>query len=1003
MKKYILLLAVIAASINAFADGWSISGKVIGKDTFEPISMVAVRLMKADSSFVTGMATSDQGIFILKPEKGGNYILKLSSMGYKTVYRNVTLDSKQKTVALGSIPFETNDVLLEGATITGKAAKVVLKEDTFVYNAAAYKVPEGAYLESLIEALPGIVIEDDGSISINGKTVSQIRVDGKDFFKGDNSVAMKNLPAEMVDKIKAYEKKSDYTEQTGIEDGNEETVLDLQLKAKLKRAWFSNVDLAAGNKDRYAGQLFANGMTENSRISLIGNMNNTNNRGFRGGRGGGGGLTATKRFGTDMFWNNGINQWKAKFFEIGGNLSFTHTNSDNSNQSNSETFLTSGKSTFSNSTSKNFNRSNGFQASLNVRWNPDSLTTMQFRPNFNYNKSNGNSRSLSATFNSNPYDLTRSPLDSVFLSYTDPMLVNPALRDITVNRNNRQSLSENNNFSTGAEFNITRRLNKNGRSVSLRLAGNYSDSESKSFNLSDIYYYQTSKHTINNQYSVSPSKNWNYSARISYSEPLYMSADKDKNLTLQTSYNFEHRFQDQDRTLYQLDSLNGYGHLGIAPLYPIGHLPEGDSLLLAKNFENSRYATYIDDVHTINIGLRYFIKDKINFSFGARMQPQHTKLDYQKDKLDTVVTRSVFNISPDVRLRFNISKVSRVELRYRGNSNQPSMTNLLDITDSSDPLNISKGNPGLKPSWNNSLDAEYNNYIRSTQTSYSVRVNYSNTRNSISNAVIYDEQTGVRTSQPENINGNWNAGFNGTFNTSFSDESPFNFSSNTSYNFSNNVGFVSLNRQTSQKNTVRNTGIGERLRASYRKGLFEFGIYGNINYQHSRSELQKQANLDTYNFSYGGNLQYTTEFGLGITSDIGMNSRRGYSDASMNTNELLWNAQLSYSFLQGKKAVVMLQFYDILHRQSNISRTINAQMRRDSRTNAITSYFMLHFIYKFNFFMGEHGKIIFGRPGGKKDDDGRDNWGRGMGGPGMGGPGMGGGRGGWGGGGGGPR
>lgn len=950
MKRLYTLLAILCAVITATADSYSISGKIIDKQTNLPMQGVGVRLMNADSSYVTGMATSDLGIFIIRPEKPGNYILKISSVGYTALYHNITLNTTKKSAALGTMALEPNDISLKGATITAKVAKVEVKNDTFMYNASAYRVPEGAYLESLVDQLPGVEIDDDGAITINGKTVSQIRVDGKDFFKGDNSVAMKNLPADYVKKIKAYDKKSDYTEQTGIDDGNEETVLDLELKQKIKRAWNGNIDLASGNKDRYSAQAFGVGFTDNSRIALFGRANNVNSRGFGRRGGGSNGLTAQKGLGSHLFWNNGKKSLQNGYFEIGGGIRFNYTGTDRNSTQNSESFFGDGKSSFSNSGGKSLSSSNGFNTDLNIKWNPDSLTTMQFRPTFGYSKSDSRSTTRSATFNDDPYTLSASPLDSIFKDSGDPLNTDPELAGITVNRTSRQSMTNSSSLNYGGEMNITRRLNSKGRSISLSLNGNHSRSINRSFSLADIYYYQTTNHTVSNQYTSSPSKNWNYSARVSYSEPLA------KNLFLQSSYGYEHRFQDQDRNLYQLDSLDGFGRYGTTPSYPLGYLPSTDSLEIAKNIENSRYATYRDDIHSINLGVRY-VTNAINFNAGINMQPQRTKLNYKKGDLDTVVVRNVFHTSPYLFMKYNISKVSKVELRYNGYSSEPSMTNLLDITDTSDPLHITKGNPNLKPSWTNRLKAEYNDYFKSSMTSIDLDFNYSNTRNSISNAVSYDEVTGVSTTRPENINGNWNMRIGGGFNTSFKEDSPFSLSSRTNYRYTNSVGFVSLNNSNSQKSTTRNSSIFERIRASYRTGLFELSLNGHINYQHSTNRLQPQANLNTYNFSYTANLQYTSDFGLGISTNIGMESRRGYADASMNTNELIWNAQLSQSFLKGKSAVVTLQIYDILHRRSNVSRAITAYSRTDTRTNAINSYFMVHFIYKFKMFNGNDGRI----------------------------------------------
>ena len=981
----------------AHADSkWTISGKVADSETKEPLQMAGVRVMTPDSSYIAGEATSELGIFIIKPEKSGQMIVKISMVGYKTVYRNITLDKQNKSAALGTILLETDAVALKAATVTAHAAKVEVKEDTFVYNAAAYRVPEGSYLESLVEKLPGAVVDDSGNITINGKTVKQIRVDGKDFFKGDNSVAMKNLPADIVEKIQAYDKKSDYTEMTGIDDGNEETVIDIKLKQKLKRAWFGSLDLGAGTRNRYSDRLFANGKTENSRITFYGNMNNVG-RGFGGGgpgfRRGGNGLRASKAGGFNGFWNNGLKEREAHYFEFGGSINYSYTGTDNQTTSNSETFLTDSRSSFANSRSKSQSGGHSLNGNLRLEWNPDSLTSLRFSPNFSYSNSNSHSDRLAATFNADPYEVSDSPLDSIFRSLTDALDVPTALRAIAVNRNSRSSYSKSDNTNVGGELNVMRRFNKKGRNISFNASGSYSNSHSRSYSLNDIYYYQgNNNRRINNQYNVAPSTNWNYSLRLSYTEPLA------KNLYLQGSYQYQHKYQDQDRTLYQLDSLEGYGYGGVAPLYPMGYLPSEDSLLLAKSIENSRYATYHDDIHTINLGIRY-VTESINFNAGVNMEPQRTTLDYKKNLLDTTVVRNVFKIAPNVRLRYRFTKDSRLDLNYRGNSSQPSMTNLLDVIDNSDPLNITKGNPGLKPSWTNNFNASYNNYWRNTQSALRLRASYSNTQNSISSAVTYDEQTGVRTTRPENINGNWNASLFCLFSSSFSDDSPFSFHTASEYKYTNSVSFMSVGNASSQKNIMRTSNISESLRGSFRTGLFEFGLNGSIDYEHSNSKLQTRANLNTTTFAYGANVQYTTDFGLSLASDVSMNSRRGFSDDAMNTNELLWNAQISQTLTKNKAATISLQFYDILHRQSTISRSINAQMRSDSRSNAINSYVMLHLICRLNILGGENGRIKPGgdsnrRPGmeGGRPDGGERGGRGGFGGGGRGGFGGGGGR-----------
>jgi hypothetical protein len=345
------------------------------------------------------------------------------------------------------------------------------------------------------------------------------------------------------------------------------------------------------------------------------------------------------------------------------------------------------------------------------------------------------------------------------------------------------------------------------------------------------------------------------------------------------------------------------------------------------------------------------------------VQPQksHFIQDYQGLHADT--TRTVTNLAPTADFRWKISKVSQLRLTYRANSSQPSMTDLLDITDDSNPLNIRKGNPGLKPSFTQNLRLFYNNYIMNHQRSIMAHINFQTTRNSISNMVTYDEATGGRTTRPENINGNWNAFGMFMFNTAIDSTGFFNVNTFTTLRYANAVGYVSVDRfSDSQESTTRTTTIGERLAGSYRNDWIEFELNGSLEYMHARSVLQTNNNLDTWTFSYGANMMLTAPWGTQLSTGINMNSRRGYNDASMNTNELIWNAQLSQSFLRGNALTLMLQFYDILHQQSTFSRSITAMQRSDTEYNAITNYAMLHVVYKLNLFGGL--KARQGRPGG---------------------------------------
>ena len=943
-----LLLIVFALfATSAWAQKtYVISGKVIDRATRQPIEFATAQLLRSNKTMASGMSTDKAGGFTLKTTAAGKYTVKVSYVSYKTATREVTLSEKNDTVRLGTLELEPSAQALGEAVVSATQARVEQKEDTTVYNASAYRTPVGSTLEALVEQLPGVEVSDDGTITWNGKTVSEFLINGKDFFKGDTKIAMKNLPVELVSKLKAYDKKSDYTEQTGIDDGEETTVLDITTKKKLDASWVNNVDLGYGTKDRYTGRLFSTRFTERSRVSLYGSANNTSDRGFGGWRGGwGGGLTATKSAGADFYWENDKEKREKGRLELGGNVRYSYSGTDSQSKSNSENFLTAGQgSSFANSFNRSGSGTTNVNGAFRVEWHPDTLTMLMFRPSFSHSNSHSDGSSQSATFNDDPYaiDGIDSPLDSMLL---DDDALPAALKDIAVNRNVRNTLGESKSNSFDASLMLVRRLNSEGRNVSLRASAGYSKSTSRSFTDSRINYFQDNADTPYewlNQFSDNPSKNWNASVRAGYSEPIA------KNWHLQFNYQFSYRYSDSERALYEFSDYDVWSH-------PLGYIPSTvDSLMMVRDDQNSQYATYKYFTHRASVGIRYNTK-MIRFNAGIDFVPQKTVLAYNRpSQIDTTVTRHVFNVSPQVRLRYRFSDTGQLDIHYRGSASEPSMTDLLDIVDDSDPLNITRGNPGLKPSWENSLRVFFNNYITEKQQGMMAGLFVTQESNSISNAVSYDEETGVRTVRPENINGNWNARGNFMFNTGFGPEKTWTFSTFTNLGYTNAVGYVT-NDNINQKSTTRSLNVGENLNLAYRTSWFDVGLRGNVNYQHARNSLQTNANQDTWNFSYGLNGNVNLPWNMSISTDIRMNSRRGYSDNSMNTNELIWNAQIAQSFLKDNAATISLQFYDILQKQSNISRTINAQLRQDTWTNAINSYCMLHFIYRLNIFSGIKG------------------------------------------------
>ncbi len=957
MKKLLLLILMSVSVIQAMAQR-NITGKVLESDSQEPVAQTTVRLLKTDSTLVTGTLTNLDGLFRVKAPSAGNFIVQITCVGFKPYTKNVKVTA-DKDIALGTINLDPDAIMLKGATVTGQAAKVTLKEDTFVYNASAYRTPEGSVIEELVRKLPGAQVDDDGKITINGKEVKKILIDGKEFMTGDTKTAMKNLPTSIVERVKAYDQKSDLARVSGIDDGEEETVLDFGIKRGMNRGFMLNADLAAGTKKRYSGRIFAGMQSSDLKIFIPLSANNVNDMGFPGGGGGrfGGGrqgLTATKMAGFNL------NYEKKDRFKFDASIRWNHSDGDAVVRRSTEDFMSGTTSTFSNSVNSNLSRGNSWDARFRLEWMPDSMTNIMMRPQFRYNSSDGLGEGTSMTFDEDPYKYVRNPMDDEAMK----ILID---HGIVKNRNINNSISYSDSKSAGGWLQFNRRLSRNGRNITLRFTGNVGEGMSKSFTNSLVEYLQLvtkdGKDSVYqaNRYAVTPTKNWNYGLRATYSEPIF------RQVYLQFSYQYQYSYTKSDRATYDFSTFPA-DFFGVKPLYrgwdDYLALLGGNPLENFRDDKLSRFSEYRNYNHTAEMMLRV-VRKAYNLNIGFQVMPQrsHFTQDYQGVHTDTV--RTVTNIAPTADFRWKISKVSQLRFNYRANSSQPSMSDLLDITDDSDPLNVRKGNPGLKPSFTQNFRLFYNNYIQNHQRSIMANLNFSTTRNSISNMVTYDEASGGRTTRPENINGNWNAFGMFMFNTAIDSAGFFNVNTFTTLRYNNSVGYVSINRNAdSQKSTTKSTTFGERLAASYRNNWMELELNGSLEYMHARSELQSNNNLDTWTFSYGGSLQLTAPWGTQLSTSMNMNSRRGYNDASMNTNELLWNAQLSQSFLKGNALTLSLQLYDILHQQSTFSRAVDAMRRSDTEYNAITNYAMLHVIYRLNIFGGGNNRGPQGGPGG---------------------------------------
>ena len=848
---YVLLL--ISLAVYAQSGKERFVGRVVDTETNQPVPFATVRLLALpDSILLVGGATDIQGKFQLAVTipKSKSILLHISYIGYTSVYRTISVSANNKTPTLGNISLSPESISLNETVVVGQAPMAVTEGDTTVFNASAYRTPEGSMLEELVKQLPGGEIDEDGKLLIHGKEVKKILVDGKEFFSDDPKAALKNLPVEMIEKLKAYERQSDLARLTGIDDGEEEMILDLSVKKNMKRGWMENFMGGYGSKDRYELANTLNRFRDNSQLTVIGNLNNTNNQGFSEMQGESAsssgnlrtqkGLTTSRSLGV-----NATHDWKRVKFR--SNIQYMGTDRLEDSRTTVDNYLRKDKS-ITESTGHNRQGNDNLVANAFLEWKMDSVTTLIFRPQY---RTAANDRS------SNGFQQGWG-------------------NDVLLNERESSGTTHSSSYNLTMMLQLSRKLSRMGRNIALKVDYGTNESSTDRTSLSTTHYFKNNAKNVKNQKIEDRMEGYNYRLQLVYVEPLPWFH------FLQFRYSYQHRVNNSDRFVYNWNKeLEEF-----APDY------DED----ASNCFENQYSN-----HLFNLAVRTSRK-KYNYNIGADFEPQKSvsrSLLEKATPAEEPLRKSVFNISPTVNFRYKFSKRTRLQIVYRGKSRQPNIRDLQPVTDRTNPLNIRVGNPGLKPSFTHSMRLFYNTYNAELQRGIMTHASFSATQNSISNSTRYNEETGGLITRPENINGNWNAFGMFGFNTALKNKK-YTINTFTNVNYQNNVAFL-YNQDT--KNNDRNTStgltLGERVTGSYRNDWFEFSLNGSINYTAERNKLRPENNQEPYTYSYGASTNITMPWKMTLATNIANQSRRGYRDSSMNRDELIWNAQLAQSLLKG--------------------------------------------------------------------------------------------------------
>ncbi|WP_305239619.1 TonB-dependent receptor, partial [uncultured Muribaculum sp.] len=782
----------------------ALSGSLIDSEG-EPLIEATVKLLSArDSQFVKGTTTNFDGVFKMAQIKPGRYILTASYIGYEPLDTTLRL-GRTANVKLKPILMRSSSIMLKEAVVHGVKTPIKVMEDTVEYNADSYHTQPNAVVEDLLKRLPGVEVGTDGAITANGKTVSKILIDGKEFFSDDPQVASKNLPANMIEKLQVVDRKSDMARLTGVDDGEDETVINLTFKRGMNQGWFGTAETGYGTDDRYMASFNVNRFWNGNQVTLLGNFNNTNQLGFtdsNGNRfrrfGGNNGITESRALGLNF------NVGKEDIIRIGGDVMWSNTDRKSITRQERE-YLFSDYSTFAKINKYSRDRGNNFRGDFRVLWKPDSFNTLEVRPNFslNFNKS----RSTENTDYFNRYhehashNATGSNSDGDSYEFGGRIIYSHSFKN---HRGRSFSLSSNYRYSNVIE-------NESSFSDFIRLLEDDPDNE---MDIPDKLDQYNDNKTWSNQIM----------GQFTWTEPL---GDVSNGNYLTFSYRANYRWNNADKLVYNLP--DDYD-LGIYPPVTIG--PGGSYIPVEPDpkYSNRYRNNYFNQ--QIRAGYRKVTKNA-NLEVGLALVPQMSKSIFL-DNADKNIDRWVWNYAPFLRYRYKFSKQSSIQVNYRGQSSQPSMTQLQPVLDISNPTNQIQGNPNLDPSFNHNLMVRYQNFSMESQRSVMLMANIQMTQNAIISATQMYEN-GSRLTRYINVNGVWNGRLMNMFSMPFRNKK-WSFSNHIFTNASRTIGY-----NNNQKNTSLTFMVSENPGITFRPDNLELELRPRYSLQTTHNTVQVQG------------------------------------------------------------------------------------------------------------------------------------------------------------------
>lgn len=876
-----------------------VKGTILDSISNRPLESASVAIyLVSDSSLVNYALASRKGDFsIADVPVGINCKLVITHKGYQTMAQPILLAPEQKELVLDTIRLVKAYNELQEVIVSAPRPPVTVKQpDTLEFNVSAFKTMPNAVLEDLVKQLPGVDVDKDGNLTINGKKVTKITLDGREFFGGDPRIALKNLPKDIIDKLQVMDNKSREARFNKTTDGNEDLAINLTLRKEVQKGWFGKISAGYGTNDRYEDNAMINYFNGSKQLSFIGNANNTNRGTISGGDfnintanstlNGGGGLTRAASGGVNFSDNIG------QQLKLNGSYFYNNTHSENLSRVQRKNILPD-TTFYYNADNNNINDYINHRFTLNASYIIDTLNELHINSYVNTSTNNAVTGNKATSTGS-------------------------AGQLINTSENNYTTDGTGKNITT--EFFFSHRFKKVGRGITLGMNYNYNNQSTANNNTGENDFYKNNavdSTDLVNQQGVTGSNNKVLNVTATYSEPIT------KYLSAVVRYNYSRNTSLSNKVTYKLDTTTGkYDLVDTAYTNAFNSVNESHTPDISLNFNKNKYRA------AIGSGIQFLQQDNLSVTTG------------------TLLHQRYMNITPTANIGYNFSKTGSISLFYNGRSQQPSIQQLQPVPDNSNPLYLQLGNPDLRPSFFHNVNMQVRESNGSTY--WFAGFNFNTTQNQIISQTWYDS-VGRQISQPINVNGNYGTSGNLQFSHTWKRRDVslrMNVGGNVFYTHSNS--FSNKIPITTDAYSLSQT-LG--LNFTYKQQLSIMPAF-NIRYNktHYTSADLQDAQFNTKTFSVSAfwnepkwliienNLQYS------YNSQIAPGFRKSVT---------MWSAALNCLMFKKQQGVLRLAVYDILKQNAGVYRTITPTYTEDRQTQVLQQYFLLSFIYNLRKFEGK--------------------------------------------------